>query len=103
MRTSVELRNLTTNEIQFSDLINGQTQDLFDLQDKLVVSVLSSFDLEEDKVRVSNEGIETIEELRLLHFAAKEREKWTGRFLIQHMQMQLINYSLLTQKVIRKT
>jgi class 3 adenylate cyclase/TolB-like protein len=77
MRTSIEIRNLTTNEIQFSDLINGKTQDLFDLQDKLVVSVLSSFDLEEDKVRVSNEGIETIEELRLLHFAAKEREKWT--------------------------
>jgi len=38
---------------------------------------ISSFSLEEDKIRVSNDGVETIEELRLLHFAATEREKWS--------------------------
>ena len=43
----------------------------------LVISVLNSLKLDEDKVRVSNEGVETLEELRLLHFAAKEREKWS--------------------------
>ena len=77
MRTSVEIRNLEDGSIVFSDLKNTQTKDFFKVQDELVISVLNSFKLEEDKVRVSNEGVETIEELRLLHFAAKEREKWS--------------------------
>ena len=36
-----------------------------------MLSVLSKFNLEEDKIRVSNDDIETIEELRLLQFAAR--------------------------------
>ena len=39
-----------------------------------MLSVLSKFNLEEDKIRVSNDDIETLEELRLLQFAAKERK-----------------------------
>ena len=56
---------------------NTKTDDLFKVQDKFVLSVLSKFNLEEDKIRVSNDDIDTIEELRLLQFAAKEREKWS--------------------------
>ena len=77
MRTSLEIRNIEDGTTLFSDLKNAQTQDLFKIQDDLVVSVLESLELEEDKIRVSNEGVQTIEELRLLHFAAKEREKWS--------------------------
>ena len=77
MRTSVGIRNLEDGSVIFSDLKNAKTKDFFKIQDELVISVLNSFELEEDKVRVSNEGVETIEELRLLHFAAKEREKWS--------------------------
>ena len=57
MRTNIEIRDIKNDQILFSQLKNSN--------------------LEEDKIRVSNDDIETIEELRLLQFAAKEREKWS--------------------------
>ena len=77
MRTNIEIRDIQKDQILFSQLKNSKTDDLFNVQDELVLSVLSKFNLEEDKIRVSNDDIETIEELRLLQFAAKEREKWS--------------------------
>ena len=77
MRTNIEIRDIKNNQILLSQLKNSKTDDLFKVQDELVLSVLSKFNLEEDKIRVSNDDIETIEELRLLQFAAKEREKWS--------------------------
>ena len=77
MRTNIEIRDIKNNKILLSQLKNSKTDDLFKIQDELVLSVLSKFNLEEDKIRVSNDDIETIEELRLLKFAAKEREKWS--------------------------
>ena len=77
MRTNIEIRDIKNDQILFSQLKNSKTDDLFNVQDELVLSVLSKFNLEEDKIRVSNDDIETIEELRLLQFAAKEREKWS--------------------------
>ncbi len=77
MRTNIEIRDIKDGQVFFSELKNTKTDDLFKIQDQLVLSVLSKFNLEEDKIRVSNDDIETIEELRLLQFAAKEREKWS--------------------------
>ena len=77
MRTNIEIRDIKDDQVFFSELKNNKTDDLFKIQDQLVLSVLSKFNLEEDKIRVSNDDIETIEELRLLQFAAKEREKWS--------------------------
>ena len=77
MRTNIEIRDIKNNQILLSQLKNSKTDNLFKVQDELVLSVLSKFNLKEDKIRVSNDDIETIEELRLLQFAAKEREKWS--------------------------
>ena len=77
MRTNIEIRDIKNNQILLSQLKNSKTDNLFKVQDELVLSVLSKFNLREDKIRVSNDDIETIEELRLLQFAAKEREKWS--------------------------
>ena len=77
MRTNIEIRDIKDDQVIFSELKNTKTDDLFKVQDKFVLSVLSKFNLEEDKIRVSNDDIVTIEELRLLQFAAKEREKWS--------------------------
>ncbi len=77
MRSNIEIRDIKDDRIFFSELKNSNTDDLFKVQDKLVLSVLSKFNLEEDKIRVSNDDIVTIEELRLLQFASKEREKWS--------------------------
>ncbi len=77
MRTNIEISDIKNNQILLSQLKNSKIDDLFKVQDELVLSVLSKFNLEEDKIRVSNDDIETIEELRLLQFAAKEREKWS--------------------------
>ena len=71
------MRSIKDDKVLFSDLKNTQTNDLFQLQDDLVISVLGNLKPDEDKVRVSNEGVETLDELRLLHVAAKEREKWS--------------------------
>ena len=77
MRTNIEILDIKNNQILLSQLKNSKTDNLFKVQDELVLSVLSKFNLREDKIRVSNDDIETIEELRLLQFAAKEREKWS--------------------------
>ena len=77
MRSNIEIRDIKDDQIFFSELKNSKIDDLFKVQDKIVLSVLSKFNLEEDKIRVSNDDIETIEELRLLQFASKEREKWS--------------------------
>ncbi len=77
MRSNIEVRDIKNDRVFFSELKNSNTDDLFKVQDKLVLSVLSKFNLEEDKIRVSNDDIVTIEELRLLQFASKEREKWS--------------------------
>ena len=77
MRSNIEIRDIKDDQVFFSELKNSNTDDLFKVQDKLVLSVLSKFNLEEDKIRVSNDDIVTIEELRLLQFASKEREKWS--------------------------
>ncbi len=77
MRTNIEISDIKNNKILLSQLKNSKTDNLFKVQDELVLSVLSKFNLREDKIRVSNDDIETIEELRLLQFAAKEREKWS--------------------------
>ena len=77
MRTNIEIHDVKNDQVFFSKLKNSKTDDLFKVQDELVLSVLSKFNLEEDKIRVSNDDIETIEELRLLQFAAKERENWS--------------------------
>ncbi len=77
MRSNIEIRDIKDDQIFFSELKNSKTDDLFKVQDKTVLSVLSKFNLDEDKIRVSNDDIETIEELRLLQFASKEREKWS--------------------------
>ena len=77
MRTNIEIRDIKNDQILLSQLKNSKTDNLFKVQDELVLSVLSKFNLKEDKIRVSNDDIETIEELRLLQFAAKEREKWS--------------------------
>ena len=79
MRTNIEIRDIKNNQILLSQLKNSKTDNLFKVQDELVLSVLSKFNLREDKIRVSNDDIETIEELRLLQFAAKEREKWSRK------------------------
>ena len=71
------IRDIKNDQVIFSELKNNKTDDLFKVQDKFVLSVVSKFNLEEDKIRVSNDDIVTIEELRLLQFAAKEREKWS--------------------------
>ena len=77
MRTNIEIRDIKNNQILLSQIKNSKTNNLFKVQDELVLSVLSKFNLREDKIRVSNDDIKTIEELRLLQFAAKEREKWS--------------------------
>ena len=77
MRSNIEIRDIKNDQVFFSELKNSKIDDLFKVQDKIVLSVLSKFNLEEDKIRVSNDDIETIEELRLLQFASKEREKWS--------------------------
>lgn len=94
MRTSFELRSIKDDKVLYSDLKNTQTKDLFQLQDDLVISVLEQLKLDEDKVRVSNEGVETLDELRLLHFAAKEREKWSRDSYPQYEQAVEKLYSL---------
>ena len=60
---NIEIRDIRDNQAHFSELKNSKTDDLFNLQDELVLSVLTSFNLEEDKIRVSNDDIKTIEEL----------------------------------------
>ena len=60
-----------------SDIKKTPTNELFQLQDDLLISILKQLKLDEDKVRVTNEGSKTLDELRLLHFAAKECEKWS--------------------------
>ena len=77
MRTNLQIVNLKEDTIHLSEIKDTEITDLFELQDTLVLAVLESFKLEEGKIRVSNDDIKTIEELRLLQFAAKEREKWS--------------------------
>ena len=77
MRTNLQIVNLEDDSVHLSEIKDTEITELFELQDTLVLAVLESFKLEEDKIRVSNDDIKTIEELRLLQFAAKEREKWS--------------------------
>ena len=77
MRTNLQIVNLEDDSVLLSEIKDTEITELFELQDTLVLGVLESFKLEEDKIRVSNDDIKTIEELRLLQFAAKEREKWS--------------------------
>ena len=77
MRTNLQIVNLEDDSVHLSEIKDTEITELFDLQDTLVLAVLESFKLEEDEIRVSNDDIKTIEELRLLQFAAKEREKWS--------------------------
>ncbi len=77
MRTNLQIVNLEDDSVLLSEIKDTEITELFELQDTLVLGVLESFKLEEDKIRVSNDDIKTIEELRLLQFAAKERERWS--------------------------
>jgi len=79
MRTNINLKDIKENSVALSSLRNTETKDLFSVQDEFAIKALQYFGVADKEKRSSYNDVTTLEELKLLHLASLEREKWSQK------------------------
>ena len=77
MRTNISLKDIKEDSVEVSSLRNTKTNDLFSVQDEFAIQTLQYFGIAAKERRSSYSDVTNLEELRLLHLASLEREKWS--------------------------